>query len=149
MAFVDKTAASIGFHGDDLDPDEITRALGQPSWAAKKGDILLSPSGEKITSPSGIWLLEVEEAEPEELDRQISDMFASLSDDLGIWKDLTARYQAKISAGLFLSRYNEGLGISPKTLSAIGARGLQLDFDIHGGNDDGEEEEWVVGYVRK
>jgi hypothetical protein len=131
MAFVDKTAASIGFHGDDLDPDEITRALGQPTRAAKKGGEYFYPANKRRIARTGQWSLSVEDAQPGNLDHQIQTLFASLSDDLAAWRDFTSRYKSWLFVGLFLAEYNEGLSLSPETLSAIGARGLELELDIY------------------
>lgn len=140
MAFVDKTAASIGFHGDDLDPDEITRALGQPTTGVRKGGEYFYPANKRRVARTGKWSLSVEDAQPGNLDKQIQILFASLSDDLEAWIDFTTRYKSRLFVGLFLARPNEGLSLSPETLSAIGARGLELELDIYSARITDEDE---------
>jgi hypothetical protein len=135
MAEIQKTAVSLSFGGHDLDPDEISRVLGKPTKAARKGEVVLTPAGKERLSHTGIWLLETERVCPGKVDSQIASLFAPLTKDFGIWRDLSVRYRGRIFVGLFLSSGNEGLGIEPQTLTAIGARGLVLDLDIYSGTD--------------
>jgi hypothetical protein len=141
VAIVDKTAASIGFHGDDLDPDEITRALGQPTKGVRKGEVYFRPGNVRRVARTGQWSFSVEDAQPGDLDQQIRTLFASLSDDLGAWRDFTTRYKSWVFVGLFLVEHNEGLSLSPETLSAIGARGLELELDIYSARDIDDDED--------
>ncbi|ANM14051.1 MULTISPECIES: DUF4279 domain-containing protein [unclassified Rhizobium] len=139
MADIYRTVASLSFVGDDLDPDEISRGLGEPTKGARKGGILLTPGGTERVSHTGIWLLQTEDAQPGNLDHQILALFSPLSENIDIWKDFAGRYRGRIFVGLFLSTSNEGLGISPQALSAIGVRGLELDLDVYSGNVDEAE----------
>lgn len=88
-------------------------------------------NGVEIPARTGIWRLEAESSEPGDLDKQVADLLALVTDDLAIWKNLTTRYEGDIFTGLFLTSYNEGLSLSPETLYAIGSRGLMLDLDIY------------------
>ncbi|AGK59908.1 hypothetical protein HYPDE_41198 [Hyphomicrobium denitrificans 1NES1] len=138
MAEVHETAASLRFHGDDLDPEEISRVLGaQPTRCRKKGGIWITPSGKEKIARTGSWNFAAKKEPPCDLDKQINRIFSDLSDDINAWKVIASRYRGNIFVGLFLSSLNEGLTLSPTTLSAIGSRGLVLGFDIYSG--DGKE----------
>lgn len=58
---VDGSRLTLGIHGDDLDPDEISRMLGcAPTSAHRRGD----PRRPGPPWPSGAWLLSVEAKSP-------------------------------------------------------------------------------------
>ncbi|WEX87861.1 DUF4279 domain-containing protein [Sinorhizobium garamanticum] len=140
MAEVHRTAASLRFYGDDLDPEEISRTLGaQPTKCAKKGGIWVTPNGKEIVARHGFWHLSATEESPGDLDKQVGALFSALSNDLDAWRALAARFRGNIFVGLFLYGCNEGLGLSPATTSAIGLRGLELDLDIYSGDDTDQE----------
>jgi hypothetical protein len=84
----------------------------------------------------GSWRRETERRSPGDLDAQIAELFAQLTDDLEVWNDLSRRFQADIFCGLFLNEFNEGISLSPETLAAVGSRGLSLDMDIYGTEDE-------------
>jgi hypothetical protein len=133
MAEIQRIAVSLSFGGHDLDPDEISRGLGKPTKAARKGEVVLTPAGSKRVSHTGIWLLGTGQVHPGEIDAQVASLFSSLSQDLDVWRDLSRRFGGRIFVGLFLSGLNEGIDIQPETLTAIGIRGLRLDLDIYSG----------------
>jgi hypothetical protein len=141
MAEIYRSAASLSFSGDDLDPEEISSWLGKPTKGARKGGALLTPAGRERVSHTGIWLLKTEEAQPGDIDQQVRALFSGLSEDFGIWRDFADHYKGRIFVGLFLKSFNEGVGISPQTLSAISVRGLELDLDIYSGDDDADVED--------
>jgi hypothetical protein len=137
MTELNKTAASLRFFGDDLDPEEITRRLGgQPTVGVRKGGIWLTSLGREKTAYKGQWRLTVERRSPGDLDGQVAELFAPLTTDLAVWHDLSSRFQADVFCGLFLNEFNEGISLSPETLSAVGLRGLSLDMDIYGPDDE-------------
>nr|WP_083989678.1 DUF4279 domain-containing protein [Paraurantiacibacter namhicola] len=132
MGRLRESAATVGFYGDDLDPHEITGLLGmEPTiGVAKGGRWATSPGAEKIAH-TGSWRLKANRCEPENLSRQIDELLASLTKDLGVWRDLNARFRGVLFCGLWLNSYNDGLEIEPKVLGAIAERGLALDLDIY------------------
>jgi len=137
MTELHKTAASLRFFGDDLDPDEIAGVLGgQPTVGVRKGGLWLTSLGAEKIAYKGQWRLTVEERSPGDLDGQIAELFATLTTDLAVWNDLSHRFQADVFCGLFLNEFNEGISLSPETLTAVGSRGLSLDMDIYGPGDD-------------
>jgi hypothetical protein len=132
MAYVFKTVVSLRFNGDDLDPNELSGALGkEPTIGVKKGSAWISPKGQEIVASSGRWILQTVDEQPGDIDRQIAVLFSGLSDDFTLWRRFAERYNGNIFVGIFLSQFNEGLSISPATLTAIGARGLELGLDIY------------------
>ena len=136
MADVYKTAVSLRFKGDDLDPAELTAALGkEPDIGVRRGGVWISPKGRETVSRMGSWILSIKDAEPADIDGQVAALFSDLCKDFTIWRRYAERYQGNIFVGAFLSQFNEGLSISPETLNAIGMRGLELGFDIYA-NDD-------------
>jgi len=99
MAEIYRSAASLSFSGDDLDPDEISRWLGKPTKGARKGHAFLTPAGRERISHTGIWLLKTEEAQPGNIDRQVRALFSGLSEDFDIWTDFADRYRGRMRSG--------------------------------------------------
>ncbi|TSD90716.1 DUF4279 domain-containing protein [Mycobacterium sp. KBS0706] len=143
MARLSESAASLRFFGDDLDPEKLTRLLGsEPSIGRRKGESYWSrgAQAEKVER-TGSWRLWTEKRSPGDLDGQIAELLSPLSQDLAVWRDLSARFQADIFCGLFLDKSNEGIELQPETLVLVGSRGLILDFDIYGNPEPDNDEE--------
>ncbi len=137
MGIVHTSAATLGFYGDDLDPDEITTCLGvSPTIAVRKDGSWLTNQGTKKTAKTGSWRLEVDRCEPADLDGQIRQLLSFSPNAPEVWQSLAARYQGRIFVGLFLNSGNEGLTLQPSTLTMISDRGLTLDLDIYGHEPD-------------
>lgn len=137
MTALHRTAASLRLFGDDLDPDEITAALGkQPDVAERRGDTIRTPSGRERIARRGRWSVKVDRRTPGDLDAQVAELLAGTTDNLEVWRSITARYDADIFCGLFLNEQNEGLMVSPAILKMLGERGISLDLDIYAGPDD-------------
>lgn len=137
MSELEKTAVSLRFFGDDLDPDEITRRLGcEPTVGVRKGGIWLTAQGREKVAGRGSWRLHVERRSPGDLDAQILELLAKLSADLNVWTELSERFNADVFCGLFMASGNAGLTLNPRTIAAVGERGLMLNFDIYSGDID-------------
>lgn len=138
MAVLSGSAASLRFFGDDLDPDELTKLLGSPpTKSERKGEEIVGKvSGQKRTARSGGWRLRAERREPGDIDTQISEILDQLTNDTGVWQDLTTRFRADIFCGLFLKDGNEGISLSNETLERLAVRGLTIDFDIYDSSDE-------------
>jgi len=131
MPLVEKSSATLGFYGDDLDPSEITARLGAaPSFEVRKGDERASRV-ERIAR-TGRWMLSAEDRSPADLNGQINDLLDGLTDDLSIWRPLSERFDGRVYCGLFLASANEEVDISRETLAHIVDRGLYLGLDIDG-----------------
>jgi len=87
MARLKRAKACLRIAGDDLLPEEITALLGaNPTWAQRKGQEFASrsPSGVRVVK-FGQWRLEAEVTEPEDVNRQVSELLGQLSGDLAVF----------------------------------------------------------------
>jgi hypothetical protein len=126
------SAASISFFGDDLDPAEITRRLGaEPTIGVRKGGLRATAIGIGNPARTGSWVLKADRRSPADLDGQINDLLARLTNDIQTWQSLAARYRGRVFCGLFLGGANEGLRLLPDTLVRVGERGLLMDAEIY------------------
>lgn len=132
MSSLHKSAASIGFYGDDLDPSKITKGLGEPTVGVQKGSNWLTQKGAEKVARTGFWRLAAEYCEPADLDGQINTLLDQLSNDLPAWRAFAKQFRGRVFCGLFLDESNEGSTLQPETLARIGERGLLLDLDIYG-----------------
>lgn len=132
MGQLSRSAASLGFYGDDLDPDEITARLGAtPTFGVGKGGTWVTSRGVEKVAVTGSWRLEADDRQPGDLDGQITALFAPLTTDLATWRELAARHRGRIFCGLFLDSFNEGLSLGPEATASLGDRGLVLGLDIY------------------
>ena len=141
MAQVRKSAACMRIHGDDLDPEEITRLLGAtPTRAIRKDEKIVGQvTGRVRVAKSGLWQLKVSDRTPEDLDGQIEEILSQMTDDLAIWRGISETYPMDLFCGLFLGVHNEGMSLSAKSLAALGERGIELDLDIYSGSDEDDK----------
>ncbi len=129
MGTVRETAVSVRFGGDDLDPDEITKLLGTaPDAAHRRGDAM--PQGRGVWR-SGLWSCQAPRVIPGDLDAQVARLFAMMTPDLSVWRDLCTRYRGDVFCGLFLEDSNEGIVLSTEAMRAIADRSLTLGLDIY------------------
>jgi hypothetical protein len=137
MGQVHHSAVSLRILGDDLQPAEITQLLNcEPTHSQIKGEIIRHASGRERLVKFGGWWLDASRAEPEDLDGQIRWLMSQVSDDLGIWQHLTTSYDVNLFCGLFMQSGNDGLSLSPETMLVLGKRGIELDLDIYGPDDE-------------
>jgi hypothetical protein len=136
MATVGRSAVCIRIVGDNLDPHEVSSALGASGTIEqRRGDRGLTSLGQEIVARTGAWVLSTKDRQLADLDGQIAELFSSLTADLDRWQTLVSRYRGEIFCGLFLADSNEGLSIDAETVAAIAARGLAIDFDIYGSRE--------------
>lgn len=133
---VDETRLTLSVHGEDLDPDEVTKLLScSPSSSHRRGD-LRPRSG--TPWPKGAWLLSVEGKAPVEPDHLLASLLDQLPSDPSVWENLRTRYSVGLGFGLFQGAWNRGFDLSPGVLSKLAALGLGLGFDIYAdGDEDG------------
>lgn len=133
MCVLYKSAASLGFYSDDLDPSQISEVLGaQPTVGVRKGGIWKTGKGVEKIAVTGSWRLSFERRSPGDLDGQIQEILAKLTNDTAAWRLLSEQYNGRVFCGLFLASGNEGVRLEPRTVTAMGQRGLILDLDIYG-----------------
>jgi len=138
MAILSKTKACLRIIGDDLIPNEISSLVGcEPSREMIKGESFSwNKKGKPRLAKAGMWRLEVNDMEPGDLDAQVSELLDQLTDNLEIWRDLSERYKIDLFCGLFMKSDMEGIGLSAQTMFALGKRGIEIDFDMYGPDDE-------------
>ncbi|MGN7770147.1 DUF4279 domain-containing protein [Phyllobacterium sp. 22552] len=133
MVEVRFTDASLRIMGDELNVEEMTSLLGAtPHRATNKGDVEVRPIGQKIVSRTGMWTRKVDRRSPADLDGQIVELLEPLTQNLSVWQLLAKRFRTEVFCGAFMLEGNEGLGLKPKTLLALGERGIAIELDIYG-----------------
>ena len=129
-----RLSVSLRVQGDELDPAEITRALGvQPDFSARKGEPRASRAG-TVIQRTGMWTRGVRQgaAPAWDLESAVRTLLADLPTDLGVWRELARRHKLDVFCGLFMASENQGTDLSAATLLALGERGLMLRFDVYG-----------------
>jgi hypothetical protein len=136
VGWLKESSVSLRFFGDDLDPQEVTDALGaDPSISASKGEAWTTSAGAEKIAHTGMWRLQSERRLPGDADAQVVDLLGSLSDELAVWERLASRFEADLFCGLWLDGFNSGQPFSLSTLRLIADRHLTLDLDIYGDPD--------------
>ncbi|HRY02308.1 MAG: DUF4279 domain-containing protein [Hyphomicrobiales bacterium] len=132
MTQISETSVSLRILGDDLEPEQVSSALGcRPVSSWRKGDIRKLRNGREATARTGTWIKSVDRKCPGDLNAQIIELMSAVSGSLEVWQSLTGRFRADVFCGLFLSEANEGGEIAAQTLLALGSRGIALSFDIY------------------
>jgi Domain of unknown function (DUF4279) len=101
--------------GESADKDAISRALGVQSDQQNLR----------------LWSLHAPDQEDADVDAQVDWLLARVTSDLSIWARVVAEYRDDLFCGLFLERTNRGISLSPKTMAALGQRGIEMGFDIY------------------
>ena len=141
MAIVSKTEVSLWIRGDELDPTEVSKALGGiPRLAAGKGEIWHTPKGTPITAKTGFCHYRTAAMQPGDFDKQIKQLFDGLSSETDVWLQLARRFKVELFCGAFLDEPNQGTGLSAETIASIAQRGASFELDIyHIGDDSGPD----------
>jgi Domain of unknown function (DUF4279) len=130
MAAINRAVAALRIVGEELNPSEITRMLGaEPTYSHSKGDVLIRPRGR--IAKLGMWRLEALPLEPSDFNAQVASLLDPLTQDLCAWGELSSKYSISLFCGWFMGESNEGEDLSPKTLMALGSRGISLALDIY------------------
>lgn len=123
MATLHRAVASLRITGDQLDPIEVTSALGAaPSQSYRKGDLLTSKHGASRVAPTGFWSIGAGESSPADLDSQVVGLLSELASDANVWRSLASRFEIDLFCGWFMQVMNEGTSLRAE--SALGSRGL-------------------------
>ncbi len=133
MPALEKSVVTLRISGDTLVPDEITRLLGAaPTAAQAKGDEIIAPrTGARRIAKGGLWRLCVEDRAPEDMDAQIQGLLRQLTPDLSVWRRIADVCKIDLFCGLFMGDTNDGLILSPTSLTALGERHIELQLDIY------------------
>lgn len=139
--------ASLRVFGDDLDPDELTGLLGRlPSESRRKGDVYrVTRRGRLREADTGYWSYRAQDRAPGALDLQIDQIFRDLTEDIGAWRAVTSRFSCDLYCGLFLRDWSGWSILTPATLGAIAARGVELNLQVYGVIGSGSDQGAYVG----
>jgi hypothetical protein len=134
---IEAAGASLCIHGEDLDPDEITRILGlPPTHRHRRGD---RHGPKSRPARMGFWGYGVDSAELDEAvgdprepaDLVLGRLLDRLPSDPSLWAGLVQQYQMRIFFCISFEGYNKGFGLSARNLRRAAALGVPLDFDLY------------------
>jgi hypothetical protein len=129
----DEFCISLTIRGDDLEPDETTRLLGAaPTDSCRRGDI--PGRGRKSPAEWGMRNFSTQRS-TDDIEKQLTDLFARLNGNKGIWDSTTQKYDADLFCGVFLSWFGHGFSMSPQLHRLLADRNLLITFDIYGEYD--------------
>lgn len=128
-----QTTAALRIWGDDLLPDEVSRLLGaQPSYSKIKGEVQYRTStGGVLIAKTGTWHFAAREQQPGDLDAQIEEIFAVLTDDPQIWRAFKSRFELDLFCGVFMQTSNDDIGLSPAHSCLLGERGIDFRVSVY------------------
>jgi hypothetical protein len=133
MSDIEKSVVTLRISGDTLIPAEITQLLGvAPTAGETEGDeIIGAKTGRRRIAKTGMWRLSAKSREPEDMDGQIEELLGHLTPDLNVWRNIAAQWGVDLFCGLFMGESNDGLILSPRSLTALGERHIELQLDIY------------------
>ena len=127
MPSIAESVASLRISGDALNPESVTARIGaMPTTSYRKGDVEQVREGTQLVRRTGLWLLEAPARKPEDLNSQVAEILARLTQDIDVWKALTREFEVDLYCGLFMASTNDWLSLSASTLAALGERGIEL-----------------------
>ncbi len=133
------SVAALRMFGDTLIPEEITSRVGTtPTNSYRKGDVERMRNGRELVRKTGMWLLEAEKREPEDLNSQVTEILSRLTPDLEIWRELSRDYQLDLFCGLFMEESNERLCLSTLTLASLAERGIEIVIEVYAPSESGD-----------
>lgn len=101
--------------GESADQKKVSRLLGRES------------DREKLRH----WSLHAPDKEEADLDSQVAWILERVTDDLRVWETVTTEYRVDLFCALYMDRSNRGASLSPKTMADLGARRIEIGFDIY------------------
>lgn len=111
--------------GRDLDPDVITRALGQPpTFGVRRGEIQRPPA--KGTAIQGVWGRSATGGEDSDINSQIRQLLSETADDLTVWRTISASYSGAMICGVFIFDGQYGMVVDEKSIQMMHDRRMIL-----------------------
>ena len=85
----------------------------------------------------GRWSLQLQHSETDEWDMAEATklLISKVPADQAVWKSISSRARVRLSVGLSLETFNQGLSIDPILLRLLADREMQLDIGIYAGDD--------------
>ncbi|WP_428240756.1 DUF4279 domain-containing protein [Gynuella sp.] len=138
MATLSRSRVSLRIIGDELVPDEVSALLGcDPTTKKVKGQpFAWTKQSKPRIAKSGMWRLKATDRSPGNLDEQIAELLALVTRNIDVWTSLREKYSIDLFCGLFMESAMEGISISSESLLALGRRGIEIDFDMYGPDDE-------------
>jgi hypothetical protein len=131
---IDEVRVTLALYSEDLEPDEVTRALGvQPTSAHRRGE-RRGPRSPPYRQ--GAWFLTEQSREREGAEPAIERLLKQVPNDAALWLLLGGKHDVQIRLGLHMSSWNEGFVIARELVARIAVLGATLNFDIYA---DGNE----------
>ncbi len=118
----------LAFHGDELDPDKVSEALGRsPTMHARHGDVVTSSLGMGAgQAKTGHWSLRTEWGADQAPDDKIKTLLTSLTGDTRTWLTLARLYRGSLVCYIEPAGGRQALRLSSEVLADIAARGLSF-----------------------
>ncbi len=133
---IDECRLTLGVHGENLEPDEVTRTLGcAPTSQHRKGE----PRRSGPPWPKGAWLLAVEGRSPVGPDELVRLLLDRLPADEATWSALRSRYKVQLGFGVFTEGWNRGFELSAESIRRIGIIGVGVGMDIYANLEIGDD----------
>jgi hypothetical protein len=133
---------SIEIRAADLVPEEVTTLLGvTPTLTRQKGKPWIAASGKEMIGKIGRWALELSAEETDEWDlpEAVRLLLSRLPPEPTIWKELASRAEIRLSAAVFLERFQQGLSFDSALLKFLAEREIALDLSVYAGDDKSSE----------
>jgi hypothetical protein len=135
---VDEFHVALSLHGENLNPEEITRLLGTiPDQAFRKGDQIY-PSRTDFHRTAGHWSLSIRSGAPDKIADAIGELLDRGAKPEAL-RDLALRYQGWFFIGIFLDAENRGFDLPASLVQRIADYGLELTVDIYGQVEDEDD----------
>jgi hypothetical protein len=127
------TVIHFTLEGVDLQPDEITQALGiEPTSAWTRGDARSGSHGKaRGQRTGGLWSLAAPCSPYDTLDIQLDTLLDQLETLPPALYDLVQQFAASITIGYRTPTDMVGIHIDPSTLERLHRLRVALDFDIY------------------
>ncbi|WP_010219258.1 DUF4279 domain-containing protein [Sphingomonas sp. PAMC 26621] len=136
MNDVAECKVSVWLVGDELDPDELRSWLGHaPAYQVRKGEAYRSKAGEEMVASTGRFQLTTGWQTGKPLEQLIIELLDQLPNDPFLWEKINTSLSGEVVCGLILDGVNEEAKLSPRSLLALGHRGLSLHLDIYDSGD--------------
>jgi hypothetical protein len=132
---IDEVSVTLALYSEELEPQEISRALGvEPTSAHRRGE-RRSPTSPPFLSVA--WLLTERGRDAERAEAIIDRLLKQLPEDPEVWRDLMIRYEIQFRFGLHMKEWNKGLSIPLEQVTRIAELGASMEFDIYAYGEDG------------
>lgn len=125
---VKRACVSLRVFGDEVEPSEISRALGCESTLARRKGETGRPGHEATT---GSWILDLGSPVDVDIARQIQQLLDRVTSNIDVWAALGTRFRIDVFCGVWLTEPNSGFSLPLALLRKLLKRGLRLEFDLY------------------